>query len=554
MLSKMTSHLGRLVAEKRGSIAILSGVFMTVAMGMSALAIDMGLLYLERRHAQGAVDLAAIAAAASMDTAESMAQRTLSANGVERINRLDVIRGRYMANPAIAPDQRFTPGGAPYNAVRVSLTKPGQTYFSKVLGWPDPTIAVQGMAASAEYATFSIGSRLAALRGGLANRLLEALVGGSVSLSVMDYEALANANIEVVPLLDQLATDLNLQAGTYQDVLDSTVSVGQVVKAMAATGSDGGAASALLALDSMAGSWTRTLTLAKVIDIGSLARLSTHSQSAGLAGAVDALTILRASAMVANGSHQVELAIASDIPGVASLRLQLAVGEPPVVSTWISSGPVASTVRTAQLRLKLVAEFAPLSGLSGVKLRLPVMVETAWAEAKLGGIECGADQSVDSVRVDARPGIVEAWIGDTTAAGFVDFARPMPVSPAALVMTKLISARGTAHAMIGETAPTPLYFSAEDIETQQIKRTSTEQFIAPLVTSLLGDLDLEVNVLGLALLAPSVVTAGITQAIADAATPLDALITGILRELGVSLGEADVKVHSAKCGRATLSG
>ena len=546
--------IGGFAGNDRGSIAVLSAVFITVAMGMAALAIDMGMLYIERRHAQGAVDLAAIAAASSIATAESSALTTLSANGVDEISHLDVIRGHYSADPSIAVDRRFRPGEGPHNAVRVALTKSGQTYFSKVLGWPAPTIAVEGMAANSEQATFSVGSRLAALRGGLVNDVLAAMVGGSVSLSVMDYEALAKANVEIVPFLDTLATELDLQAGTYQDVLDSTVTVGQVARAIAATGADGDATSTLLALDSMAGSWSRTLELAKVIDIGSLAWLSTHSQSSGIAGTVDALTLLKASAMVANGAHQIELALASDIPGIASISLQLAIGEPAVVSTWISTGSVGSKVRTAQLRLKLVAEFAPLSGLSGAKIRLPLMVEAAWAEAELGGIECNADLSVDRVRVDTRPGIVEAWIGETSRSGFADFGRAMPVAPAALVTSGLVSAKGIAHAMVGETSPTSLYFSAKDIEKQRIKRTSTEHFVVPLVTSLVGDLDLQVDLFGLSLLTPRAVTATISNVLADAAEPLDALVATILRELGVSVGEADVKVHAAKCGRAMLSG
>lgn len=78
-----------------------------------------------------------------------------------------------------------------------------------------------------------------------------------------------------------------------------------------------------------------------------------------------------------------------------------------------------------------------------------------------------------------------------------------------------------------------------------------------LTTSLFSSLSLTANVelglLNLPLLTlPSNTLALLGQAIKGVAQPIDNLLYTLLSALGVSLGEAEIKVHGATCGRAVL--
>ena len=61
---------------------------------------------------------------------------------------------------------------------------------------------------------------------GIENALLGALLGTHLSLSAMDYNALASANVDALDFSSALATQLHLTAGTYDSVLQSSATVG----------------------------------------------------------------------------------------------------------------------------------------------------------------------------------------------------------------------------------------------------------------------------------------------------------------------------------------
>jgi len=66
----------RFAQNSAGSIAVLSAAVLPLSIGALALAVDMGSLYIERRQAQSAADLAAMAAAADLDNAEAAVAAT----------------------------------------------------------------------------------------------------------------------------------------------------------------------------------------------------------------------------------------------------------------------------------------------------------------------------------------------------------------------------------------------------------------------------------------------------------------------------------------------
>ena len=92
-----------------------------------------------------------------------------------------------------------------------------------------------------------------------------------------------------------------------------------------------------------------------------------------------------------------------------------------------------------------------------------------------------------------------------------DFETKISVTKAAIVDTSLLKVRGLAHVYAGNTSETNLSFDQDDVDEGTIKRAETETIAESVVTSLLGDLKLEVQVLGLSLIAPSTVSAAVGQ-------------------------------------------
>jgi uncharacterized membrane protein len=128
---------------------------------------------------------------------------------------------------------------------------------------------------------------------------------------------------------------------------------------------------------------------------------------------------------------------------------------------------------------------------------------------------------------------------------------PSP-SAAALVNLAGIKVTGRAHASIANTAPTPVDFSYGDIQAQTRKTVTTSDFTSSLVSSLVGDLDLDVQLGGLHLGLPSNAGDLVTGLIAGQTGALDQLLASILAAAGVGVGQADVWVTGLRCDRAVL--
>ncbi|WEK41766.1 MAG: TadG family pilus assembly protein [Candidatus Sphingomonas colombiensis] len=216
----------------------------------------------------------------------------------------------YRADASIAAAARFTPASGSADAVRVELESTSPTFLAAIFGRHDIAIGRQAIAARQRYASFSIGSRLASLDGGLLNAYLSALTGSNVSLSVMDYRALAGADVDLFRYLPLLRTKAGLQAASFGDVLKSNVSTPQALDALASALSADGqpqAANAIKALLNMSGG--RSISLAALIDAGPLA-----AQSEGGTGIakVDALALTTAMLQLASPTRQVSLDLGAE--------------------------------------------------------------------------------------------------------------------------------------------------------------------------------------------------------------------------------------------------
>jgi uncharacterized membrane protein len=552
-LSKLASF-GRNTA---GSIAIMAAAIMPVAVGALALAVDVGALYIERRHAQSTADLAAMAAAADLEHAEAAVAATLQANGIENARALVVTKGNYNPDPRLPPSDRFRPQANPINAVEVTFAKPGRIYFANAFLGQPINMEVRAVAANAALAMFSIGSRLAAVREGLLNTLLSTMLGTSIHLTAMDYEQLIAADVSLLDFMTALATQLNVHAGSFTDVLSTSMTAGDILRAAAASAQDGSAsvATTLQTLANQAGSATLNSPLSTLIDLGPLASTSIGDAAPRLDLDLNVMDLVTGTAALANGTRQATLNLGAAIPGLLSLKVDLVVGERAQKSPWVAVGQPGASVYTAQTRLRVVAEVGGTGLLAGARIRLPLGIDVAYAKATLSEVSCeGGNQDTAKAKISARPGIARAWVGELSPHNLANPTSEPSVSIAQIVNLPLIKVTGRADVAATNTTDTMLTFTQADVENKTMKRVGTSQLAQTLVTSLLRNLSLNAEILGLGIGLPGVITQLVANILGSIAAPLDSLIYSLLTTLGVHLGEADVRVHGIRCGTAVLAG
>lgn len=377
--------------DDRGGVAVMAAVFGALICIAAALAVDVGSMVLKGREVQGAADLSALAAAQTLS--QPLARTEAAAADTARANLADLASvrlqlGGYTPERRLKPAARFTPGAARPNAARVVLSAPAPLYFGRwIMGRDSVTVSKSATAAlpgGQPSAMFSIGSRLASLDGGLANALLSGLLGSHVSLTVMDYRALADARVNLLQFSDALAAELGVTAGDYDALLAHEAQTGQVLKALEAVAGSG-AQSALGKLTRLPAS--ATVKLDELIGVETDAR---EGLRRGLNAEVSAMDLLMATLQTANQERQLALDVGART-GLADLDVMLAIGERPNRAPWLT---VTSTgepiIRTVQTRLYLKAtalDKVPLVGLLA-QVKVPILIEAASAEARLKAVQC----------------------------------------------------------------------------------------------------------------------------------------------------------------------
>ena len=546
--------------DTRANMAVLFAMGFAVSAMVSAVAVDAASLYHERRMLQNGVDLAALSAAGSPGDAMALAQASLveakllasgSAAG------LVVTPGHYDPDPAMAAADRFTPGLAPLNAVAVTLQRRGSLYFAR--GWaPPPMLGATAIATVTPQVSFSLGSRLASLSGGIANALLNDLLGTSVALTALDYQNLLGAEVDAFAFLDALASQLGVTVGTYDDLLAVSADHGALAGALAdlLTGVE---RTAMLKLAGSAGN-NGTVPLGKLFDLGDLGQLGIGSGAGqGLFTGISALELLTASAALGDGDRQVSLALTAGVPGLVGIDASLAIGEPAQGSGWFAIGTTGTVVRTSQLRLRLVVELLGSGVLAGAPIRLPVYLELAQAEAVVGAATCPSGSAPSgTATILTRPGVLRLMIGEVNAASFGDFGTTPAVGLAQLVEVKLLGVPvlrvlGSSLVEIAQVTPIALAFSTADIAAGTVRTARTTTMVSSLTGSLLANLVLQAPLLGLGLNLGSLTS--LLDTILTPLTPtLDLTLARLLEAVGLSLGEADVTVYGVRCTHPVLVG
>lgn len=574
-------RLKNFAGNQRGGAAILFAVSATALIGFGAFAVDVGNFFYEKRKLQTANDLAVLAAASDLPRALAAARASATQNGFSGSTIQTLQTGVYTPDPKLAAGARFVPSSAAtVNAVRIDMRTATPLLLGRVLAsatatspplgtTPRPAGSTQPVASLSSgdvpigssavafqdaQASFAVGSRLLKLDGGLLNSLLGGLLGGGVSLSVMDYDALIKARVDLFDFSKRLATRLNLTAATYDDVLKADARLGDVLAAIVDASRDhdtrSGTATAALGRLAAASASGLPVKLASLISFGP-AGDKPLSGPKPLAASLSALDIVSAVAQIANGNRQIDVGLNLNLPGIAAASLKLGIGERPVGTSLVRVGRAGSSVHTAQTRLLLSVDLVGSGAASLV--RLPLYLELAAATARITGIQCSpGDVSTSRVTLGVTPAVVDAWIGQVSMAEFNNFSRA-PNPPAATLVNAagLAKVTGRAHVTMTNLSEAAVSFSYPEIQRSDKKTTSTQNFVATLLGRLVGDLELRVEALGLGLGLPGL-DGLVSGVIANAATPLDQILNGVLGTLGIGLGQADSWVSGVRCGGAVL--
>lgn len=577
----MTKLLEKLVSfgrDRRGNIGLLAAASTPILVFSLALGVDFGHLTLERRALQQTADLAAIVAASDINGANASVlnyfatnnknlairegDKLITANGTVAYNNgiglqnLDgyaiLTKGRYIADSAIPVANRFVANATPYDTVAVTTMAKTQLFFASSFATA-PQIYATSKATMQKAAAFSIGSRLASLNEGILNQVLGSLLGTKLTLTAMDYNSLLDANVDAFKFSDTLATELNLTAATYDQVLNTQMTYGTFLSALSKTpGLPVNVAGIVTRLKNSLNTTKIYLSLGEILNLEPYKSRTVGSAST-LSVNASVFDLINAAAIAANGSKQLAIDLGATIPGLAAVKLNLAIGEPPVGTPSLAAGMQGSIVRTAQTRASLLTTVDGLQALLGLQVQVPIYVEVATAEAALSDITCyGGAKNNASVKVSAVPGVAEIALGNVDTSAFDNFGSTPRVDRATIVNSLLLKVTALGHADIDNMTAQTVSFLPAEIQAGKIKTISTKDTLTSLTTSLLGNLDLDIKILFITLGTPQAVQQALANTLATITQPVDNLLYNTLLVLGIRIGEADIRVTGVTCQRPVL--
>lgn len=532
----MTRSLRR---DRRGTVAMLAAGAFPFLLAATAAAIDVGAVALERRRMQGAVDAAALSAVQDLSSADTRARTVLTANRVEPSATTQVATGAVTGSGTA---RTFTPNGSG-DAVRVTTTYPNPSYFLRALGLHFNDARVSAVAGRRNLGAISIGSGVAAFDSGLVNSLTRGLTGSTVGLSLVSYQGLANVDVNLFTFLDAVAVRANLGAITYDQMLTQNIELPALLRAL----DDVSGGQGLGAVAAGINGAPRSIKLGDLIGLD-----MAGAGTAGSGGASALLAKVKASELlggllsVVNRDHVVSLDLAGSVPGLASLRAEIKVGESMQSSPWMAIDDQGGIeVNTAQARINLVAEVGPLLGL-GVKL--PLAAEVAPARAILDALPCAPR---DTAAVRAKAGVAKLAIADLAVTDSIP-SSAAALTPAPLIRAPLISVDAKAYGALEASSWQNMTFTKAEIAAHQAKSIATTDGVSTLLGTMLSSTDIDVNVLGLGL---GLGLPGENQIVAkllQSAPALESTLFQLLGVAGLSIGTAHVRVDGYRCGKPVL--
>lgn len=370
----------------QGSILVQTAIALSLLV-ILLIGIELGYMFYLKRQMQTAVDLAALAAAQVLEPSScvlagnaAVANAALNLPASVALVTGDVTCGRW--DPVVnAPPQYFAApaAGQPFNAVSIVMNRTPPLLLPSIPGNLPRVIEVRATAARRlARAALTVRSTLVSVdstRAPLLNAVLGGMLGSSVSLDAVGYTGLVNTNIQLLAYLDQLALDLGIAAGHYDDVLAARTSVGTLLQsAVTVLQRQGSAAQvAITALNTL-----RLAALAgpvqSPVQLGQLLGVQGGTPAAALALDLQVFQLAEGLVQLANGQNGLVATVPLSVPGLINLTTRVRVIEPPQMSavgdpqlaSLAPTGPNRISVRTAQLRTLITVELPALNLVTSV--------------------------------------------------------------------------------------------------------------------------------------------------------------------------------------------
>jgi uncharacterized membrane protein len=400
----------------RGAVIPLTGLLLTVLMLSVAFAVDLGRLTAERRDKQADADVIALDLVRLADgrtTAEILASadyattlnRAASANGIaDPLGDLVVTYGIFDAqtDTFVAAASTDVP-----NAVRVEASSTIDYLFAQAVGFSQGSTSRPGTAALDPVADLSIGSKLAEMRAGDADRLnflLKNRLGGAdFTFTGASYQGLAATTLTY--------EDISVAAGfgSPDQFLDAELTLGDFAQAAAdAFKANGEASNVSIALELADRSRKRELELdrpKKTFRVRDILQVSVGGPPEWASATANFFDLFVAATEVVNGNNFTDVCTAvpgwndgfADVPRDTldfepadeilnpSASTCTSVIEPP---QWITNGRPGASASTAQMRADQTGEGdIDISGLTGRAI-VPAAITAAGAQADLSAIRC----------------------------------------------------------------------------------------------------------------------------------------------------------------------
>ncbi|PZW73851.1 putative Flp pilus-assembly TadE/G-like protein [Pseudomonas sp. 2848] len=368
----------RSVVRQRGAIGLMAALTMGLALVFMLLTVDSGRLYLEQRKLQRIADMAALEAAGhdgactgSGPQASTLARTAATRNGHSPLNPLIASCGYLRTGNDNL--RTFTADNQRNEAIKVEVSNVVVTSFAGGIyalvqgGAIARTTTLRASAVAASpgppQAMLSIRSTLlqvSSMQSAILNALLKA-IGASTQLTVLGWQGIADTQLNLLDYLDALSTDLHLNLGDYQQLLNLQTTADKLldvaVKVLQQSGAAVEVTGNLLKL---------AADLKGPITLGQLLNLQTGTVQAGLDANVQVLQLVQAMIQLAANRQAVNAEIPITALGLINGRVYLKVIQPPQNSAVGDPRSDELRVHTAQIRALVSLDLPLLTGIAGL--------------------------------------------------------------------------------------------------------------------------------------------------------------------------------------------
>lgn len=573
--------------DEGGAIAVVVSLLLTVLLGFVALGIDVAALYRENANLQADADLAAMSSVRDPGQATPRAQLSLGKNKRENEALTELVKGRYLRNPEIPRENRFTPlsdGNPAINAVRVKLEDDGPLYFAKIFTQGDHVdLTRRATAIRTGAASFSLNSSIARLDLADLNLTLSESFGTEISITAGEHEALASTDVDMEDFLEELNRLVGNGSRNPAEILDAEATAADVFTALQNV-LPAGTAGSLNAVMGAGGALPVAIS-ALVGGIDSGLGLTAFEFASDVE--LTALDIVKAVASTNSYSNALNADAALGVAGVTTVATRLALGEPPAHSGWVALGEQGVQLHRAAARVLTEVNLEPnLLGALGVgvsvtSLNVPVYVEVAGSTATLEEISCASEQpDALAARFSTASTPLSPENGTSVAALYLgkiaeDVFTQGPISPSDLGFADIlevtlrvnllvgsvevpgITIQARSNIAVGQSQTESIRFTNGDVKNgRMVRHFGSGELVGSAVSTLLSPAHTELRVkpgqegLVTGLVAPllSNVLAILPDRLLGAlATPLDGVVDTVLNGAGLRLGEGELTLNRHHC-------